>query len=139
RGSATSNCGAEKSPALPFVACPCGGNRDIMSSGTYPPSPRTPSLPVRSLSMSCIRKRSLLALGVGFALLTMSLPTTACPFCNQSGQTLTGDLNQATMVLYGKMKNKGDGTTILEVEAVIKDNDFRKGQTTIELGQNFDP
>jgi hypothetical protein len=85
------------------------------------------------------RKRPLLALVAGFAVLAFALPAHACPFCNQSGQTLTGDLNQASMVLYGKLKNKPDGTTVVEIEAVSKDNDFRKGQTTIDVGPNFDP
>jgi hypothetical protein len=51
-------------------------------------------------------------------------------------------LNQATMVLYGKLEKadgQKDGKNILVVEAVIKDDDFRKGQTRIDLGQNFDP
>jgi hypothetical protein len=93
------------------------------------------------MSMFSVRKRPLLALVVGFALLAVALPATACPFCNQTGQTLTGDLNQATLVLYGRLQkaNGKDDSTELVVEAVIKDNDFRKGRSTIDLGRNFDP
>jgi hypothetical protein len=89
-----------------------------------------------------VRKRPLLALVVGLAFVGLAVPTAACPFCNQSGQTLTADLNQASMVLYGKLEkanNKIDGNDILVVEAVIKDHEFRKGQTRIDLGRNFDP
>jgi hypothetical protein len=51
----------------------------------------------------------------------------ACPFCSMQGQTLTGEVNQASMVLFGTLTNaqigKGeanDGTTDLVIEAVIK-------------------
>ncbi len=87
-----------------------------------------------------LRQRSLLSLLAGLALLVAASPALACPFCNASGQTLTGDLNQASMVLYGKLHNNADETTNLEIEAVIKANDFlKKDQKVINLGRNFDP
>jgi hypothetical protein len=93
--------------------------------------------------MLSVLKRSPVLLFAALAVLALATPPARpCPFCNQSGQTLTNDLNQATMVLYGKLEKangKDDGHNILVVEAVIKDNDFRKGQTRIDLGQNFDP
>ena len=92
--------------------------------------------------MWSVLKRSPVFLSAALALLAVAAPARPCPFCNQSGQTLTNDLNQATMVLYGKLEKadaKADAKNILVVEAVIKDNDFRKGQTRIDLGQNFDP
>jgi hypothetical protein len=56
----------------------------------------------------------------------------ACPFCSMQGQTLVGDVNQASMVLYGtftnaKLDDSGDGTqgtTDLEIESVIKKHDI---------------
>ncbi len=84
-----------------------------------------------------VRQRPLLFALI--ALLAVVVPAPACPFCNSTGQTLTGDLNQASMVLYGKMQKGKDDTTDLVVEAVIKDHEFRKGATTINLGRNFEP
>jgi len=53
-------------------------------------------------------------------------PGGACPFCGMQGPTLTGEVGQSRMVLYGTLTNPnekanhGDGTTDLVVEAVIK-------------------
>src|SRR5689334_11817569 len=49
----------------------------------------------------------------------------ACPFCGMQGPTLTGEVAQAKLVLYGQLTNakeqaNGDGTTDLVVENVIK-------------------
>jgi hypothetical protein len=49
----------------------------------------------------------------------------ACPFCGMQGPTLTGEVAQAKLVLYGQLTNakeqaNGDGTTDLIVESVIK-------------------
>lgn len=51
-----------------------------------------------------------------------------CPFCGMQGPTLTGEVGQAKLVLYGQLVNakqdaNGDGTTDLVVSNVIK-NDF---------------
>jgi hypothetical protein len=52
-------------------------------------------------------------------------PGGACPFCGMQGQTLTGEVGQAKLVLYGQLtnakeQNNGDGTTDLVVETAIK-------------------
>src|SRR5262249_36731326 len=53
-------------------------------------------------------------------------PASACPFCSMQGQTLTGEVNQASMVLYGTLTNAKpgsndiEGTTDLVIETVIK-------------------
>jgi hypothetical protein len=49
----------------------------------------------------------------------------ACPFCGMQGPTLTGEVAQAKLVLYGQLTNakeqaNGDGATDLIVETVIK-------------------
>jgi hypothetical protein len=57
------------------------------------------------------------------------------------GQTLTGDVNQASMVLYGTLANAkldanagfGQGTTDLRVEAVIKKNPILGDQKVVTL------
>jgi hypothetical protein len=84
-------------------------------------------------------KRLLPSLIAVLTVFASALPAWACPFCNATGQTLTGDLNQSNMVLYGKLKNT-DGTSNLEIEAIIKDHEFRKkDQMVVNLGTNFDP
>lgn len=49
----------------------------------------------------------------------------ACPFCGMQGPTLTGEVGQAKLVLYGKLDNakeqaNGDGSTDLVVATVVK-------------------
>ena len=65
----------------------------------------------------------------------------ACPFCSMQGQTLIGDVNQASMVLYGiftnaKLDPNGDGTqgtTDLVIEKVIKKNDILGDRKVLTL------
>jgi hypothetical protein len=65
----------------------------------------------------------------------------ACPFCSMQGQTLTGDVNQASMVLFGTLANAkldangafGQGSTDLRIEAVIKKNPILADQKVITL------
>jgi hypothetical protein len=76
----------------------------------------------------CCMLAGLSALVLGFLL----VPVQACPFCTMSGSTLTDDVNQASMVLYGTLANPridpngdfGAGSTDLQVEAVVKRHDI---------------
>ncbi|HTU18437.1 MAG TPA: hypothetical protein VMG10_10290 [Gemmataceae bacterium] len=58
------------------------------------------------------------------ALLLLNSPSGACPFCNGQGPTLTGEVAQAKLVLYGQLtnaaRNQNEETTDLLVETVIK-------------------
>ena len=71
----------------------------------------------------------------------------ACPFCTMQGQTLTGDVNAASLVLYGTLKNAkllpgGDGlqgTTELEIDDVIKDHEIRGGKKVLTLPRYVPP
>jgi hypothetical protein len=64
-----------------------------------------------------------------------------CPFCSMQGQTLLGDINQASMVLFGTLTNArldakddlGQGTTDLQIEAVIKKNEILGDKKVITL------
>src|SRR5207249_4240977 len=84
--------------------------------------------------------RRLLPLAV-LAAAGLAGPAVACPFCTMQGQTLTGDAGQASMVLFGTLKNArldagsdfGQGSTDLEVEAVIKDNPILEGKKVVTL------
>jgi len=83
----------------------------------------------------------ILALAVVFTLFVASGPCSACPFCSMQGQTLLGDINQASMVLFGTLANAkldakddlGQGSTDLQIEAVIKKNDILGDKKLITL------
>jgi len=64
----------------------------------------------------------------------------ACPFCTMQGQTLTGEITQATMVLYGKLSNADEKkeTTDIDIEVVIKDNPARGSAKKLTLKRYID-
>jgi hypothetical protein len=70
--------------------------------------------------------RRLLSLTIALPALALLISfAPACPFCGMQGPTLTGEVAQAKLVLYGQLTNakeqaNGDGTTDLIVENVIK-------------------
>jgi hypothetical protein len=64
----------------------------------------------------------------------------ACPFCSMQGQTLTGEVNQASMVLFGTLTNAklnadgfDQGSTDLQIETVIKKNDILGDKKVVVL------
>src|SRR5438477_8374771 len=61
----------------------------------------------------------------------------ACPFCSMQGQTLTGEVNQASMVLFGTLTNAkldaDQGSTDLQIEVVIKKNEILGDKKVITL------
>lgn len=75
----------------------------------------------------------------GLLALFLAAPASACPFCAMAGQTLTGDVNQASMVVFGTLKNAkldnntGLGTTELHIESVIKKHEILGDQKMIVL------
>jgi len=90
------------------------------------------------------RMRILLPLAALAAWISLAAPARAwcCPFCGMSGTTLTQEVNQASMVLYGTLKNAragnsdGDfagGTTDLMIEKVIKPHKFVENKNKITL------
>ncbi len=87
--------------------------------------------------------RCLLFIVAALLLALIASPSGACPFCSMQGQTLTGEVSQASMVLFGKLTNakekaNGDGTTDLEVETVVKDHEIRAGRKAITLERYID-
>lgn len=88
-----------------------------------------------------------LLVGLPF-LAALALPPSApaCPFCTMQGQTLTGETEQASLVLYGTLKNpkqSGDdafpeGSTDLEIETIIKPHDILNGRKTVTLNRYLD-
>ena len=80
------------------------------------------------------------------ALTLLAVPAGACPFCSMQGQTLTNEINQASMVLYGTLDDAkreggelGEGSTKLHIETVIKKHDILAGQKTITLARYIPP
>jgi hypothetical protein len=74
------------------------------------------------------------------ACLLFTLPAPACPFCTMQGQTLTGDIDQASMVLVGTLKDAKltsadtlEGTTELVIESVIKKHEIIDGKKVVTL------
>lgn len=70
--------------------------------------------------------RRLLSLAIALPALVLLISfVQACPFCSMQGPTLTGEVAQAKLVLYGQLTNakeqaNGDGTTELVIATVIK-------------------
>src|SRR5439155_23461657 len=91
--------------------------------------------------MTGFPRRLCLALFPVFLLFAVSpAPARCCPFCGMQGQTLTQEVDQAVLVLYGKLKNAvpgnpdGGGQTDMELDpavGVIKDNAWLKGRKVI--------
>lgn len=83
----------------------------------------------------------LLALLAVLAGLAVTTPSPACPFCGMTGQTLTDDVNQASMVLYGTLTNPqinpngdfGGGSTDMEIAAIVKKHEIIGDKKKITL------
>src|SRR5947208_1498950 len=82
---------------------------------------------------------------VGFALsgwLTLPHWAAACPFCSMQGsKTLTGEVQDAPMVLFGTLTNAkvdatggfNDGTTDLNIEKVVKKHEILGDKKVLTL------
>jgi hypothetical protein len=89
-----------------------------------------------------LMRASLLSLAITFAPFCFSQAQNvhACPFCGMQGQTLTGDVNQASMVLFGTLKNAkldngdfGQGTTELHIDTVLKKHEILGDKKVVVL------
>lgn len=71
----------------------------------------------------------------------------ACPFCGMQGQTLTGEVNDASLVLFGTLTNPqldlksdlGQGTTDLKIEKVLKGHPIIEGKKIVTLPRYLPP
>jgi hypothetical protein len=75
-----------------------------------------------------------------FVALLASPLLAACPFCSMQGQTLTMEVNQANLVIFGTLTNArggltdlDSGTTDMAIEEVVKPHDFVKGKKTVTI------
>lgn len=78
----------------------------------------------------------------------LSAEARACPFCAPSGNTLSNEVAQADMILYGSLANArldpqdgsfNKGTTDFHIEVVIKPHDIIKGKKTITIPRYIPP
>jgi hypothetical protein len=87
--------------------------------------------------------RRCLAFVVVVALISfLTAPTPACPFCSMQGQTLTGEVAQASMVLYGSLANAkedGEGSTDLLIDVVVKPNEILGKRKVLTLARYLTP
>lgn len=70
----------------------------------------------------------------------------ACPFCPSAGQTLTGEVNQANMIIFGTLSNAkrdpnefGKGTTEMTIEIVVKNHEYLKDKKVVTLPRYVPP
>ncbi len=91
--------------------------------------------------------RILGAMSLGLFVLSAAVPSAAsCPFCPQAGQTLTQEVNQANLIIFGTLSNAkrdatefGKGTTDMTIEMVVKDHAFIKDQKKVILPRYVPP
>jgi hypothetical protein len=99
--------------------------------------------------MFALSRRSALTglLAAGAAFFFTRLPVEACPFCNGAdGKTLTTDAGEASLILFGKLKNARvdpkdayAGQTDLEIETVVKSHPILAGRKVITLPRYLPP
>jgi hypothetical protein len=80
-------------------------------------------------------------LAVPAMLAACAAPAAACPFCSMQGQTLTGEVAGADLVLYGSLANANQDkeTTDLVIDAVIKKHEWLKDQKRVTLPKYLPP
>src|SRR5207253_386530 len=109
---------------FPRPACSAPPRRDIISGSSdfgRPPLTRRAPMP-----------RCLLAVLIAVvAVILLAVPSDACPFCNAEGQTLTKEINLASLVIVGSIyKTSGgldyavEGSTEFIVDKVVKRHDI---------------
>jgi len=87
-------------------------------------------------------RQGLLLLLLAALVLTGDAPAVkGCPFCGPGGKTLLDEVNQAALVVYGKVKSADDTkqTTVLSVETVVKNDPTLGKLTEVTLDRYIDP
>jgi hypothetical protein len=91
--------------------------------------------------MAGLLRRSLPLLAAALLWALVAVPAGACPFCSGQGQTLTDEITQASMVVYGQLANANEGaeTTDLKIEAVVKSHPYLDGKKVVQLSRYVPP
>ncbi|CAN5387919.1 hypothetical protein BH11PLA2_BH11PLA2_08420 [soil metagenome] len=81
-------------------------------------------------------------IAIAVALFATTVNAYACPFCGTQGQTLTGEVGQADVIVVGVMKNAkqnledpGKSTTELHITTVVKDHPYLNGRKVLVLNR----
>jgi hypothetical protein len=92
--------------------------------------------------MTCsLLRRTFFLLLASFLGACFTAPVSACPFCSVQGKTLTEQVTEASMVLYGSLANAkldpnndlGQGTTDLHIEEILKKDPFLGDKKVLTL------
>jgi hypothetical protein len=94
--------------------------------------------------------RTLLCLSAFIAALAGVFASTTqaacCPFCPAQGRTLSAEVDQANLIVFGTLMNAkrdpnefGKGTTEMQIDLVVKDHEFLKGKKVITLPRYVPP
>jgi hypothetical protein len=91
--------------------------------------------------MAGLLRRSLPLLAAALAWALVAVPAEACPFCSGQGQTLTDEVGQASMVVFGQLANANEGTetTDLKIESVVKGHPYLTGKKVVTLSRYVPP
>jgi len=91
--------------------------------------------------MAGLFRRSLPLLAAALVWALVAAPADACPFCSGQGQTLTDEIAQASMVVYGQLANANEGaeTTDLKIESVVKSHPYLDGKKVVQLSRYVPP
>src|SRR5215211_328369 len=91
--------------------------------------------------MPRVRRGLLLLLLAALVLAGQAPAVKGCPFCGPGGKTLLDEVNQAALVVYGKVKSADDTkqTTVLTVETVVKNDPTLGKLTEVTLDRYIDP
>jgi hypothetical protein len=87
-----------------------------------------------------------LAAAATLALLFFASSALPCPLCPPAGQTLTEEVKQSHLAIFGATSNAkhdpnefGKGTTDIDIDVVVKDHEFLKGKKKITLPRFIPP
>ncbi len=87
-----------------------------------------------------LMRRGIPWLAAMLVLASLANTSTSCPFCTMQGKTLTGEVAESSMVLYGKLTNANEknNTTDIQIEVVVKDNAIRGTRKNLTLARFVD-
>lgn len=90
--------------------------------------------------------RALLNTFVVVSLCASAMDAVGCPFCPAQGRTLSAEVDQANLIVFGTLMNAkrdpnefGKGTTDLQLDLIVKDHEFLKGKKVITLPRYVPP
>lgn len=78
--------------------------------------------------------------------LVSAAPAACCPFCPAQGRTLSAEVDQANLIVFGTLMNAqrdpkefGKGTTEMQIDLIVKNHEYLKGKKVITLPRYVPP